>query len=212
MYTLCWAFMKRKLTDRQAEILTFIGNYCTDHGYPPTVREIASFFGFKGVRAAHKHLTALSKKGFIRRRPGRPRAIEIVGPSVRPTAMVPVLGTIPAGPLDLAWEEREGEMEVDGLLRNRRDLFMLRVKGESMVGAHIADGDFALIQLQNTAENGDIVAVRIGEEATLKRFYREGDTIRLQPENPDVEAIVLSANDEDLAIMGKVRRIIRSLP
>ncbi len=203
--------MNRKMTDRQEEILTFIETFCADHGYPPTVREIASFFDFRSVRAAHKHVTALVKKGFIRRRPGQPRGIEIVQPpgSLKPS--VPVLGTIAAGPLNLAWEEREGELEIDGLPGDGRGFFMLRVKGESMVGAHIADGDYALIQLQNTAENGDIVAVRIGEEATLKRFYREGDTIRLQPENPDMEAIVVTEHDDDLVIMGKVRRIIRRL-
>lgn len=207
--------MSQELTDRQAEILSFIEHFCADQGYPPTVREIASFFRFKGVRAAHKHLTALVRKGFVRRRRGQPRAIEVLSRRGKGQRGVPVLGTIPAGPLNLACEEpidgREG-VEAEDIFPNGRALFMLKVQGESMVGAHIADGDYAVIQVQDTAENGDIVAVRVGDEATLKRFYREGDTIRLQPENPDMAAIVVTEEDEDLVIMGKVRHIIRRLP
>lgn len=199
-----------KLTDRQRNILQFLGKFSREKGYPPTVREIASFFGFSSLRGVQKHLAALQDKGMIRRQPGRSRAIEIVSMTPADSLRVPILGRIPAGPFDLALEDEEGAMEIDRSLARGEGLFFLKVTGNSMVGAHIVDGDYALIRWQSTAENGDIVAVRIGEEATLKRFYKEGRTVRLQPENPEMDPIFIR-EEEDLAIVGKVLAVVRSI-
>ncbi len=126
---------------------------------------------------------------------------------------MPILGRIPAGPLDLAIEEREGEMILDATLARGEGLFLLKVVGESMIGAHILNGDYALIRRQPTVENGEIAAVRVGETATLKRFYREGDVLRLQPENPTMDPIRIRAGGEgDMAVLGKVIAVIRPAP
>jgi repressor LexA len=205
--------MEQELTKRQGEILSFLKRFLKKRGYPPTIREICTRFGFQSPRGAKKHLDALEKKGVIRRSPGSSRAIEIAGMKVPETVSVPILGSIPAGPLNLAVEEVEGEMAIDRSLAKGRGLFLLRVTGESMIGAHILDGDYALIRPQKNAENGEIVAVRIGDTATLKRFYRTGKTVRLQPENPAMEPILLQGDgeNEDAVIVGKVLTIIRSI-
>jgi repressor LexA len=203
--------MREKLTPRQQEVFDFLKEFVNRRGYPPTIREIAGHFGMGGPRAVQKHLSSLERKGMIRRIPGNSRAIELAGMKRPDTVSVPLLGRIPAGPLDLAIEEREGEMEVDRALARGEGLFLLKVMGESMIGAHILDGDYALIRSQATAANGEIVAVRVGYTATLKRFYREGQTVRLQPENPFMEPIILQEEgDEEVAVIGKVLAVIRS--
>jgi len=202
--------MPSELTHRQGEVLAFLKDFLRKRGYPPTVREISDHFGFHGHHAAKKHLDALEKKGMIRRSPGSSRAIEIHGAKAPETVSVPILGRIPAGAPGLAVEDIEGEMEIDRTLARGKGLFLLRVTGESMIGAHILDGDYALIRPQRSAENGEIVAVRIGETATLKRFYKKGKTVRLQPENPAMEPILLKENGEEVAVVGKVMAIIRT--
>ena len=136
--------MEQGLTKRQGEVLSFLKNFLRKRGYPPTIREICTRFGFQSPRGAKKHLDALEKKGAIRRSPGSSRAIEISGMKVPETVSVPILGRIPAGPPGLAVEEIEGEMEIDRSLAGGEGLFLLKVTGESMIGAHILDGDYAL--------------------------------------------------------------------
>lgn len=203
--------MPQELTPRQGEVLAFLKDFLKKRGYPPTVREIAAHFGFHGHQAAKKHLDALERKGMIRRTAGNSRAIEISGTRPQETMRVPILGRIPAGAPGLAVEDIQGEMEIDCSLARGKGLFLLKVTGESMIGAHILDGDYALIRPQRSAENGEIVAVRIGDTATLKRFYKKGKTVRLQPENPAMEPILLKEGDEEVTIAGKVIAIIRSL-
>ena len=203
--------MPRELTPRQGEILDYLKDFIRNRGYPPTVREISAHFGFQGPGGAKKHLDALERKRAIRRSAGSSRAIEITGMRMPETVRLPILGSIPAGSPNLALEEVEGEMEVDRSLARGEGLFLLKVSGESMTGAHILDGDYALIRPQKNAENGEIVAVRIGEAATLKRFYKRRKTVRLQPENPAMEPILLKGDEEDITIVGKVLAIIRPL-
>ncbi len=205
--------MAKELTERQKQVFAFLQEFFQSRGYPPTLREIAGHFGLRGVRGVQKHLKSLERKGMIRRVPGNSRAMEILGLPRRGSVSVPIIGRIPAGSLDLAVEEREGEMEIDASLARGEGLFLLKVQGESMIGAHIVDGDYALIRPQPIAENGEIVAVRVGETATLKRFYREGETLRLQPENPAMEPILIHGKEEeDVAIVGKLVAVIRSCP
>ena len=203
--------MERELTARQREVLVFLKAFLRKRGYPPTIREISSHFGFQGPQGARKHLDALERKGMIHRDPGSSRAIGIPGMKMPETVRLPILGRIPAGDPGLALEEVQGELEVDRSLARGENLFLLKVTGESMIGAHILDGDYALIRPQSRAENGEIVAVRIGDSATLKRFYREGKVVRLQPENPDMEPIFLKGDGEEVAIVGKVLAVIRPL-
>jgi len=205
--------MGRKLTERQIKVLEFIKNFIQSQGYPPTVREIAAHFGLRGPGGVQKHLRSLERKGMIRRSSGISRAIAVLGGEGAQSRSVPILGRIPAGSLDLAIEEWEGEMMIDATLARGEGLFLLKVQGESMIDAHILDGDYALIRPQRTAENGEIVAVRVGETATLKRFYREGETLRLQPENPAMEPILIrEGGGDDVAIVGRVVAVIRSSP
>jgi repressor LexA len=199
----------RSLTPRQKQILGYVEEYTFRTGYPPTLREIARRFNFSGPRAAAKHLQAVERKGFITRKPGISRGVEIVGQGSRQRVRpVPVLGSVPAGPLDLAFEDNDEIILLDHALATD-DTFFLRVDGDSMSGDHILPGDLVLVKRQAIAENGDLVVVLVGEETTLKRFKRTGDTVTLLPSNPGYQPIVLTAADGDIRIVGKVRAAIR---
>jgi repressor LexA len=207
----------KQLTPRQQQVLDYIADHLSVNGYPPTLREISAGFSLSGPRAAVKHLEALERKGFIRRSPGSSRGIEIRSPGNRkylagkltPSGCgVPVLGTVPAGPLDLAIEEEQDTLLLDHSIAGE-GTFLLKVRGNSMEGDHILPGDMVLVKKQDTADDGDIVVVLIGEEATLKRFKRTGDRIMLIPSNPAYEPVVLTGEGNDIKIAGKVKAVIR---
>jgi len=196
----------RELTARQQQVYDFILEYSSNRGYPPTLQEIARHLGVSGNLGIIRHLTALEKKDYIRRNSGSSRGIVLVR-SGRMLSL-PLVGEIRAGTPQLAVEEVEAFLAVDASLVKSKDSFILRVKGDSMIEAHIVEGDMAIIQPQTTAENRDIVVAIIDGEATLKRFYREPGHIRLQPENAALEPILMRPG-EDIQIIGKVTGLFR---
>jgi len=208
----------KQLTLRQQQVLDHIRDHILSNGYPPTLREIAGQFGLSGPRAAVKHLEALQRKGHIRRSPGSSRGIEILWPErdrhpinladAGTRAGVPIFGTVPAGPLDLAVQEEEGTLILDPSIADE-GTFLLKVKGDSMTGDHILPGDMILVKKQDWAQEGDLVVVLIGEEATLKRFRRDGEKITLLPSNPDHQPVVIDGRSEEIGIIGKVKAVIR---
>jgi repressor LexA len=204
----------RELTRRQREILDFIRSFSQRHGVPPTVREIGERFRFT-PRAAFDHLRALEKKGQLRRRLTTGRASRVLtladrGPA---TQEVPVLGRIAAGAPLLAEENREGSLPlaVEWLAGKGRgeEVFALRVRGDSMVNAHIVEGDLVLVRRQGSAEPGDIVVALLDNEATVKRFGRQGEAVVLKPEHPTMSPILVRPGQKDFKILGKVIGLVR---
>lgn len=198
-----------QLTRRQQQVLDFIKDYSARHGSPPTLREISAHIGTRGTVSALRHVEALERKGRLQRREGRSRGIVLPDRNPR-RCQVPIVGRVQAGSPTLAIEEAEGTLAVDPSWVRGGACFLLRVRGDSMVDAHILDGDLALIRAQPTADNGDIVVAMVDGEATLKRFYHEGDRIRLQPENPAMTPILIHADQAETLIVGKLLRSIRS--
>ncbi len=203
--------MKKELTQRQKELLNFLEDFVKDKGFPPTLREIASHFGLKGPRGPQKTLNILERKGFIRKTPGGSRAIEIKDLKSKKTLSIPLLGRVRAGEPILAIENIEGYFELDKNLISSRDVFLLRVQGDSMIEDHIQDGDFALVKPQANAENGEIVVALIEDEATIKRIFVNQDLIRLEPAHPHLEPIVVKKGEKEVSIVGKVVGIFRKL-
>ncbi|MCT8975465.1 transcriptional repressor LexA [Clostridium sp. CX1] len=193
---------------KQMEIYEFIKNQIRDKGYPPSVREICAAVGLKSTSTVHGHLERLEKKGLIRKDPTKPRTIEVIENSLNKKEMinVPIIGTITAGLPILAVENIEGTfpLAVD-YIRSNKDLFILKVSGESMIDAGILDGDFSIIEKVNSADNGDIVVALIENEATLKRFFKEENYIRLQPENKTMSPIIV----DNCEIVGKLVGVYR---
>lgn len=204
--------MTEPLTPRQQEVLDFLIEHVRSKGYPPTVREIGAHLGISGPKGAKKFLDILERKGHIRRLSGSSRAIELIGYPSQKTQeehfMVPVVGKIRAGMPILAVENLEGEIPVDPYLAKGKDLFFLKVEGDSMIEAHIQEGDYALIRSQPAAENGDIVAALIREEATLKKFYRQRDRVILKPANPRMKPIIITP-ENPVTILGKLIAVFR---
>ena len=207
------------MTARQREVLEFMRTFSERHGVPPVVREIGERFGFT-ARAAFDHLRALERKGMLERRVTDRRVSRtLVIPGRRPTRRagrddIPVLGRIAAGAPILAVENHEDSIPLspDWLGGARgQDVFALRVHGESMVDAHIVDGDLVLVRRQETATPGDIVAALIDGEATVKRFARDGERVVLRPEHPTMKPIVVGPGRRDLRILGKVIGVLRSV-
>ena len=210
--------MEKDLTSTQRNVLNFLKNYLREKGYPPTLREIASYFGLKGPKAPQKTLHILEKKGFIKRVPGVSRGIEIVGTKIDrhgglPYGIIsiPMVGRVRAGEPILAIENIEGTIHFDKSLVPSKDVFLLRVQGDSMIEAHIQDGDFALVKPQPNAENGEIVVALIEDEATIKRIFKKRDLIRLEPANPSMEPIVVKRGEKKVTVVGKVVGIFRKL-
>lgn len=199
------------LTKRQREILMYLMESKQERGYPPSVREIGAALGLTSSSTVHSHLAALEKKGFIHRDPSKPRAIEILkdGASQPPKRVVnvPVLGRIAAGQPILAEEHIEDVFPLPSDFVREDASFILRVRGDSMIEAGIHDGDYLVVRQQATANNGEIVAALLGDEATVKRFYRERDHVRLQPENRTMTPIVT----RDVTILGKAIALLRRL-
>nr|WP_243237416.1 transcriptional repressor LexA [Heliobacterium chlorum] len=200
------------LSERQKRILEFIRSEIRRCGYPPSVREIGDAVGLMSSSTVHGHLNRLEKAGLIRRDPSKPRAMELLVPddSDHPSdglIDIPILGRISAGRPILATENLEGTFPLPKNFVRSDKVFMLSVRGESMIEAGIFDGDLVVVRMQNTAENGDIVVALLGDEATVKRFYRETDYFRLQPENPHMEPILI----KEVRVLGKVIAVLRRL-
>jgi repressor LexA len=205
---------KKELTSTQERVLSFLKDFLEKKGFPPTLREIAFHFGLRGPKAPQKTLTILERKGYIRKIPGGSRAIEILSPSpVRLTQIIPIpiIGRVQAGEPVLAVENIEGYIHLDRNLVSSEDVFLLRVQGDSMIDAHIQDGDFALVKPQPNAENGEIVVALIEDEATIKRIFQKRDLIRLEPANPEMEPIIVKKGEKNVTIVGKVIGIFRKL-
>jgi repressor LexA len=199
----------QELTDRQRQVLDFVASYLDEHGCPPTLREISNHIGTKGTATAIVHLEALERKGYLNRREGSSRNISIVGRGGG-SVSVPIVGRVHAGQPTPAIEDIEGYYNVDMSWVNERGCFFLRVEGDSMIDAHILDGDLVLIRPQQTAENGQIVVALIDGEPTLKRFYKEKNHIRLQPENSSMKPIIIKPGDAETVIVGKLLKTIRN--
>lgn len=194
--------------DKQSEILTFIRKEIQDKGYPPSVREICNAVGLKSTSTVHGHLERLEKKGFIRRDPTKPRAIEILDDYQKRKEMVniPVIGKVTAGQPILAVENVEDVFPIPfDFVQTNYQTFILKVQGESMIEAGIFDGDYLIVEQRSTAENGDIVVALIDDGATVKTFYKEDGYIRLQPQNSTMNPILV----KDVKILGKVIGLFR---
>lgn len=193
----------------QMEIYNFLKKTTLEKGYPPSVREICEAVGLRSTSTVHGHLSRLEKKGYIRRDPTKPRAIEFTKEEVVPKEMVriPVVGKVTAGMPILAVENIEDTFSLPlQFIHSNKELFMLKVSGTSMIEAGINDGDYAIIEKTNVASNGDKVIALIENEATLKTFYKEKDHIRLQPENSTMDPIIV----DDCSILGKLIGIFRN--
>jgi repressor LexA len=206
-----------RLTDRQRQVLEFIDTEVRRRGYPPSVREIGEAVGLSSPSTVHAHLGALQDKGYIHRDPTKPRALEITyeptsGATVerRPVRHVPLVGDVAAGTGVLAAENIEETMPVPEDLTGDGDLFMLKVRGDSMIEGGIFDGDYVVVRSQPSAENGEIVIAGIpGEEATVKTFMRRRNKIVLRPENPSMEEMVFDPSE--VTIYGRVVTVLRRL-
>ncbi len=203
--------MGKGLTKRQQEILTFVHRYTEAHGYPPSVREIGQALGLTSSSTVHSHLSALEKKGYVRRDPSKPRALEILRDEheipTRKVVSLPVVGHVAAGQPILAQQNVEEYFPLPADFIKSEESFILHVRGDSMIDAGILDGDLLVVRRQQTAKSGDIVVARLQDEATVKRYYRDGDRIRLQPENRTMAPIYT----RDVAIEGIAVALIRRL-
>ena len=210
------------LTQRQREVYEFVVRYTDGHGYPPTVREIGEAVGLASPSTVHAHLANLERAGYLRRDPTKPRALELTRreraatgatatlPDVGEVRVLPLVGEIAAGGPLLAEENIEDHLAVPDTVSRGGEEFLLRVKGDSMIEAGILEGDYVVVQRQQTARNGDIVVALAGEdeaadEATVKRFFRESGRIRLQPENSAMEPLY----PQHVQILGKVIGVFR---
>ena len=209
---------KKALTDKQGKVLAFVEDYIRDAGYPPSLRDICARFGIKSPKNARKHLDSLEKKGFIRRRPGLSRAIEvleaganIVTDAVRETVSVPLVGMVKAGSPHLAVQDISGHVALDKSFFGgnlKEGAFLLQAEGESMIEAGIDDGDCLLIAPTATAESGEIVIAMVGDEATVKRLREVGGRIFLVPENREMESLDVTGRT-DFSVIGRVTAIIK---
>jgi repressor LexA len=208
------------LTKRQQEIFDFIKRYSAKYGYPPTVRDIGKAVGLASSSTVHAHLANLEKLGLLRRDPSKPRAIEMLDRAregveqavenvrslVKPDGL-PLVGQVAAGSPVLAEENIEEYVPVPPLAGGETGEYVLRIRGESMKNAGILEGDYVVVRPQEDATDGEIVVALVGEEATVKRFFRENDHVRLQPENETMEPI----RSKDVRVLGRVVGLFRSV-
>lgn len=200
------------ITEKQSLILEFIKKETELKGYPPSVREICQAVGLRSTSTVHGHLERLEKKGYIRRDATKPRAIEVLSfdkfVSQSDIINIPIVGEISAGQPILAFENIESTFPIPASYFNTNSqLFILEINGESMINAGIFDGDYVIIEKKSTASNGEIVAALIEDSATVKRFYKEENRIRLQPENPYMDPIIVNS----CMILGKVVGVFRRI-
>ena len=213
--------MQKKLNEKQQKIIDFVNSQVEEKGYPPSVREICSAVGFKSTSTVHGYLEKLEKEGHIHKDPTKPRALKVVNGgkssasvadkgyfSSKELIEVPIIGRVTAGQPILAVENIEDTFPIPVDYAQNSTVFMLKVRGDSMIEAGILDNDMVLVKQQPVANNGDIVVALIGEEATVKTFYKENGYFRLQPENQYLEPIIVK---EDLSILGKVIGVFRKL-
>ena len=200
-----------QITDRQKEVLDYISNFIEENSYPPTVREISTHFGIS-LRAVQDHILALQKKGFLAPCEGRSRSLKVLS-SVEPkekqlyVSKVPLLGTVAAGKPLLSEENLDGYVNLtEPFVRPGKSYFALRVRGQSMINAGILEGDLAVVEQTSTASDGQIIVAVLDDAITLKRYYKEATRIRLQPENPDFQAIYCT----DVRIVGVLSNIVRT--
>lgn len=200
-----------KISAKQQEILEYIKDEILHKGYPPAVREICQAVNLKSTSSVHSHLETLEKNGYIRRDPTKPRAIEIMDDNFnlnrREMVNVPILGNVAAGEPLFAEENIEDYFPIPAEMVPNSEVFMLHVRGESMINVGILDGDNVLVQQQSTAKDGEMVVALVEDSATVKTFYKEDGYIRLQPENDTMEPIIVP----DCQILGKVFGIFRFL-
>ena len=201
----------KDLTKRQQEIFDFIKKYSAKYGYPPTVRDIGKAVGLASSSTVHAHLANLEKVGLLRRDPSKPRAIELldravgaVKDAVTPSGL-PLVGQVAAGSPILAEENIEDYVSVPDIAGGGDGEYLLRIRGDSMKNVGIMEGDFVVVRPQDTADDGEIVVALVGEEATVKRFFREDDHVRLQPENDAYEPI----RSRDAKVLGRVVGVLR---
>ena len=213
--------MQKKTNDNQQKILDFVNSQVEEKGYPPSVREICSAVGFKSTSTVHGYIEKLEKNGLILKDPTKPRALKVTGNrsnaavkpqegyySRRELVDVPIVGRVTAGQPILAVENIEDSFPLPIDYVQNSVTFMLKVQGDSMIEAGIFDKDLVLVKQQSVANNGDYVVALIGDEATIKTFYKEKDHVRLQPENQYLEPIIVT---ENLSILGKVIGVFRKL-
>jgi repressor LexA len=196
------------LTKRQREIFDFVRRYGEEHGYPPTVRDIGKAIGLTSSSTVHAHLANLEKLGVLRRDPTKPRAIEVLVDKAKAAVVpsgLPVVGQVAAGQPVLAEENIEEYVPVPEIAGGDEGEFVLRVKGDSMVGAGIFEGDYVVVRPQETATDGEIVVALVEDEATVKRFFKEADHVRLQPENETLDPIL----SRDVQLLGRVVGVCR---
>ncbi|MBR4138873.1 MAG: transcriptional repressor LexA [Lachnospiraceae bacterium] len=198
-----------KITEKQSQILEYIKSEILNKGYPPSVRDICTAVNLKSTSSVHSHLETLEKNGYIRRDPTKPRTIEIIDDNFnlvrREVVNVPMVGTVAAGQPILAIENIDNYFPIPSEYMPNEETFMLKVKGESMINAGILDGDNILVKRQTTAKNGDMVVALVDDSATVKTFYKENGHIRLQPENDDMDPIIVP----NCEIIGKVFGVFR---
>ena len=201
-----------KITQKQSEILEYMKNEILNRGFPPSVREICEAVHLKSTSSVHSHLETLEKNGYIRRDPTKPRAIEIVDDNFnlvrRETVNVPIIGKVSAGQPLLAVENIYGYFPIPSEYMPNNKTFMLVVQGDSMINAGIFNGDYVIVEQQQTAENGQKVVALVEDSATVKTFYKEDGHIRLQPENDTMEPIIVE-QDQFFQILGKVIGVFR---
>lgn len=200
-----------KISKKQEEILEYIKSQILERGFPPAVREICEAVNLKSTSSVHSHLETLEKNGYIHRDPTKPRAIEILDDTFnltrREMVNVPIIGRVAAGEPLLAQQNIENYFPIPAEMMPNKQTFLLQVQGESMINAGILNGDYILVQQQQTADNGDKVVALIDDGATVKTFYREEGIIRLQPENDFMDPIIV----KDCTILGKVIGVFRFL-
>ena len=200
-----------KITDKQREILEYIKEMILKKGYPPAVREICEAVHLKSTSSVHSHLESLEKNGYIRRDPTKPRTIEILDDDFaltrRELVNVPVIGTVAAGVPILAEQNIEDYLPIPAEILPNKDVFLLKVKGNSMIEAGIYNGDKVIVAKQPNAENGDKVVALVDDSATVKTFYKENGHFRLQPENSSMDPIIL----DQVEILGKVIGLFRMM-
>lgn len=201
-----------KITAKQQEILEFIKESILNRGYPPAVREICEAVHLKSTSSVHSHLETMEKNGYIRRDPTKPRAIEIIDDNFnltrRELVNVPIVGTVTAGEPILAVENIEGYFPISPEFLKNKQTFMLKVKGDSMINVGIFSGDYILVEESPVASDGEIVVALVEDSVTVKRFYKEEDHFRLQPENDTMDPIIVPKNTP-FSIVGKVIGLFR---
>ena len=201
-----------KISQKQSEILEYMKNEILNRGFPPSVREICEAVHLKSTSSVHSHLETLEKNGYIRRDPTKPRAIEIVDDNFnlvrRETVNVPIIGKVSAGQPLLAVENIDGYFPIPSEYMPNNKTFILIVQGDSMINAGIFNGDYVIVEQQQTAENGQKIVALVEDSATVKTFYKEDGHIRLQPENDTMEPIIVE-QDQFFQILGKVIGVFR---